>query len=263
MPVAPTDIGTAAFGKYHFLIRRLHSLSGIIPVGVFLVMHLLTNSTILVPGEPGAEFQKAVERIHALGPLLIPVEIVGIFIPLAFHLIVGVMIILTAKSNTGQYKYADNWRYTLQRTSGVIAVVFIGYHLYQLHWLGSPFEGGGKFELHGADGSPTGAATTAAALQAAWWIAPFYAVGIIASVFHFANGIWTSLITWGITIRPKSQRIAGYACAAFGIVLGAIGLGALSGFRTFKVDGPAVPAVQTDAQAMKTTAPADGNHETN
>lgn len=262
MPVALTDSGTAAFGKYHFLIRRLHSLSGIVPVGVFLCVHLLTNSTILAPGAPGAEFQKAVERIHALGPLLVPVEIVGIFIPLAFHLIVGVMIVLTGKSNTGQYSYADNWRYTLQRTSGVIAVFFIGYHLYQLHWLGKPF-GGGAFELHGADGSATGAVTTAATLQAAWYIAPLYAIGIIASVFHFANGIWTSLITWGITIRPKSQRIAGYACAAFGLVLGAIGLGALSGFRTFKVDGSAAPVVHTDAHAMKTSAPAGADHETN
>ena len=27
--------------KYYFLIRRLHSLSGLVPVGVFLVVHLL------------------------------------------------------------------------------------------------------------------------------------------------------------------------------------------------------------------------------
>ena len=78
-----------------------------------------------------------------------------------------------------------------------------------------------------------GAITTARAIQAAWWIAPLYAIGVLSCVFHFANGIWTSLITWGITIRPRSQQVAGYFCAAFGVVLSLIGLGALSGFRQF------------------------------
>ena len=66
----------ALFGRHHFLVRRLHSLSGIVPIGVFLCVHLLTNASVLAPGDPGAEFQKAVEKIHALGPMLIPVEIV-------------------------------------------------------------------------------------------------------------------------------------------------------------------------------------------
>jgi succinate dehydrogenase / fumarate reductase cytochrome b subunit len=208
--------------KHYFLIRRLHSLSGLVPVGVFLVMHLLTNASVLVGPD---EFQKSVDRIHALGPLLIPVEVVFIFLPLLFHALVGFQIALTASPNAQQYRYGSNVRYTLQRVSGYIVFLFILYHLWHMHWVGKPLAGG-KFDPHDA------AATAATAIRASVWIAPVYAVGIIASVFHLANGIWTALITWGITIRPASQRTAGYVCAAFGVILGLIGLGALSGFRT-------------------------------
>ncbi len=30
--------------RYHFLIRKLHSLAGVIPLGVFLLEHLFLNS---------------------------------------------------------------------------------------------------------------------------------------------------------------------------------------------------------------------------
>jgi succinate dehydrogenase / fumarate reductase cytochrome b subunit len=227
--------------SYHFLIRRLHSLTGLIPVGVFLVIHLATNASVLAPGEPGAEFQKSVERIHSLGPLLVPVEIVGIFIPLFFHVIIGFQIIFSGKPNPQAYPYGGNIRYTLQRWTGIIAFFFIMYHVWQMHWFGAKL-GGGEFALHGPGGEPTGATTTAKAIQSAVWVAPLYALGIIACVYHLANGVWTSLITWGITIRPKTQRAAGYVCAALGIVVGALGIGALSGFRTFDVKDQPPPA---------------------
>lgn len=218
--------------RHHFLIRRLHSLTGIVPVGVFVCIHLATNASILVPGEPGAEFQRSVERIHALGPLLVPVEIIGIFIPIAFHALLGVKIWLSSSPNARAYRYGSNVRYTIQRMTGMIVFAFILYHLWHMHWLGSPL-GGGAFALHDEAGAAAGARTTAAALQASRWIPVVYALGIVATVFHLANGVWTSLITWGITIRPQTQRAAGYVCAVFGVLLGVAGLGALRGFATF------------------------------
>lgn len=75
-----------------FLIRRLHSLSGVLPVGVFLFLHIGTNSLIAVSTEASDLYQKQVNNLHSIGPLLIPVEILFIFLPLAFHAIVGVKI---------------------------------------------------------------------------------------------------------------------------------------------------------------------------
>jgi succinate dehydrogenase / fumarate reductase cytochrome b subunit len=240
--------------KHYFLIRRLHSLTGLVPVGVFLVVHLITNATILAPAG-GAEYQKAVERIHALGFLLVPVEIVGIFVPLLFHTLIGFQILFTGQSNVQQYRYGGNVRYSLQRWTGVIAFFFILYHVWEMHWVGA-WAGGGKFAVHDASGSPAAAPTTAQAIQSAWWIAPFYALGIVASVFHLANGIWTSLITWGITIRPHSQRAAGYICSVFGVVLGLVGLGALSGFRTF-------PGSEAGSRTAAHAAAAAASHAVN
>lgn len=198
-------------------------------------MHLATNAAVLAPGQPGEQFQKQVERIHALGPLLLPAEILGIFLPLLFHSLLGVVIILSGKGNARYYRYGPNVRYTMQRISGVIALIFIGLHVWQMHWIGKPL-GGGAFALHDAAGNPTGAVTTAAAMQAAWWYPWVYALGVIATVYHLANGIWTSLITWGITIKPRSQQVAGYVCAAFGVVVTVMGLGAVAGFSRFDVD---------------------------
>lgn len=227
-----TAESTTALDKNHFLIRRLHSLAGLVPVGVFLCVHLVTNASILAPGEPGAAFQASIERIHALGPLLVPVEFIGIFIPLAFHALLGVKIWLTSTPNAQDYRYGSNIRYTLQRVTGIIAFLFIMYHVWQMHWLGASL-GGGEFALHDAAGTGTAALTTAKAIQASRWIPVIYGIGIVATVFHLANGMWTSLITWGITVRPQTQRAAGYACAVFGVVLCLVGLGALRGFGTF------------------------------
>lgn len=233
----PTGLET----KYYFLIRRLHSLLGLVPVGVFLCVHLIANATILAPGEPGAEFQKAIERIHVLGPLLVPVEIFGIFLPLLFHAILGVKIWLSSTPNAQNYRYGSNLRYTLQRVTGGIAFLFIIYHVWQMHWLGKPL-GAGHFELHSETGAPLAALTTAQAIQSGWWIAWIYGFGVLITVFHLANGIWTSLITWGITIRPATQRASGYACAVFGVLLGLVGIGAAIGFRTFDLESPATPS---------------------
>ncbi len=53
------------FSRHQFLILRLHSLSGLLPVGAYMVVHLLTNATVLAGA---ATFQDQVDKIHALGP---------------------------------------------------------------------------------------------------------------------------------------------------------------------------------------------------
>jgi succinate dehydrogenase / fumarate reductase, cytochrome b subunit len=51
--------------RNEFLLRRLHSLSGIVPVGAYMVVHLLTNASVL---DGAATFQRRVYAIHSLGP---------------------------------------------------------------------------------------------------------------------------------------------------------------------------------------------------
>lgn len=210
--------------RNYFLLKRLHSLSGIIPIGAFLTIHLTINATILHGGEA---YQTAVDGLHLLARigLLTAVEVVFIFVPILFHAVLGVQIWLTGRMNVAAHPYGGNIRYTLQRIAGLIALVFIIYHLWHVHWLGGWF-GGGAFDPHHA-------AETAAAALAPWYLRCIYGIGLLATVFHFANGIWTFLITWGITIGPRSQTWVGCVCTAFGIILALVGLAGLRGFGQF------------------------------
>ncbi|NOS99739.1 MAG: succinate dehydrogenase [Phycisphaerales bacterium] len=247
---AETSPVTPSFAeRHHFLLRRLHSLAGIVPVGVFVIMHLSVNASI---GAGAGEFQKQVNRIHDLGPVLVPVEIVGIFLPLLFHALMGFQIWFSGRPNSAAYPYGANYRYTLQRVTGGIAFVFIVYHLWQMHWLGSTF-GGGVFDPHDA------ASTAAAGLQDSVWVIPvatLYGIGVISTVYHLANGIWTALITWGLTIGPSSQRVSGYACTAFGLLLGLAGLSAVYNFARLDTKAAAVASAM---QSAEDTPPA-GSH---
>ncbi len=249
-----TSSAPDANGKYYFLLRRLHSLSGIIPIGVFLLFHLTANSTILAGGD---KFQFMVNQIHMLAHagLLIPVEMALIFIPLAFHAILGIVITLTAAPNPGAYRYGPNIRYTLQRTTGIIAFLFIIFHVWQMHWLGAWF-GGGVFVPHDPDVPFRASSSAAEAIQASGWYPVIYVIGVLAAVFHLANGIWTALITWGITIGPRSQRLAGYVCTAFGIALGLVGVSAVAGFTTYdpKTDAPSQATTQAPSEHASTPA---------
>jgi succinate dehydrogenase / fumarate reductase cytochrome b subunit len=143
-----------------------------------------------------------------------------------------VKIWLESESNTRHYPYMGNIRYTLQRATGIAALLFIILHLYQLHWMGNLLRpvGAVTFRMEAASYS------TAQVIQSARWIVPLYAIGVASACFHFANGIWTFLITWGVTIGPQSQRISGFACAALGVALTITGLTALRGFTIFKID---------------------------
>ena len=57
-----------------------------------------------------------------------------------------------------------------------------------------------------------------------------YMIGITATVWHLANGIWLFLVDWGITIGERAQRLTGYACIAFGVVLLLVGVNAAVAF---------------------------------
>jgi succinate dehydrogenase / fumarate reductase cytochrome b subunit len=214
--------------RNEFLIRRLHSLSGLIPVGAYMVIHLMTNATVL---ESSTLFQRLVYQIHGL-PLLLAIEWLFIFIPILFHAIIGVLIIRGSLPNSGTYKYGSNYRYTLQRATGMIAFVFILVHVFHMHgwfhfdpWVKGVVEplGGGQFE-------PYNAASTASMALSSVAYQIFYVVGVLSCVFHLANGIWTFGITWGLWVTPEAQRWATTACLVFGLGLSAVGLGALGGF---------------------------------
>lgn len=221
-----SDSSLSFLSKHEFLIRRLHSLSGLIPVGAYMTVHLVVNASLL---NGAGSFQTNVNQIHSLGKILWLVEWAFIFLPIIFHAVVGVWIIRSGKSNHDNYRYVANWRYTLQRWTGVIAIVFIFMHVFHLHgwfhndwWLSRVAEPFGM-----ANFRPYNAASSLAAAMSGYVWPVFYFLGVVACVFHLANGIWTMGITWGVWVSPKAQQRATIICTAGGVVLLGIGLSAL------------------------------------
>lgn len=233
--------------RNQFLIRRLHSLTGILPIGVFLMVHLFTNSSLawgwfalkgrgqgegLSVSEGGVQyFAHEVTWINTQVPHLFITE-VTLWLAIAFHCILGFYYALGGHGNLPRYKHQDNFRYSLQRWSGYFGIFFIFYHIATLRW-------GWTFLL------PTdtkwshdwSASTLAAALQGStegWTavgvlISLFYFLGVSLLVFHFANGLWTAAITWGLTVSESAQKKWGYVCAALGVGLMFTAWGALAG----------------------------------
>jgi len=201
-----------------FALRRLHSLCGIVPIGLFLINHLLTNSTAFLGAD---RFNEHVHWIHSM-PWLLGIEMVLIFIPLAFHGVYGVIIALEARYNPGRYPYLDNWRYTLQRISAYVLVAFVLVHLVHFrfaHWFGHE-----EYKL----ASPDFFTFTQQGFLSLWlptwlWLA-IYAVGTAAAVFHFCNGIVTFCITWGIVVGVTARRRLSILSAALGALLLAWGV---------------------------------------
>lgn len=259
---APSSPGSRSFmDRYYFLLRRLHSLSGVVPIGVFLLFHLTTNGSVLwgmldgrkkiyapasgsvLSAQGIATFQHEVDFIHST-PFLLLVEVLGLWLPIAFHATLGVYYATTGKSNLSRYAYQDNWRYTLQRATGYIALVFILWHVATMRWGWTALIPGNWF-LHARQATIAWNGEHAGSTMA--WVMQgskegmtvgglittvAYLLGTSASVFHFANGLWTAAITWGLTISEKSQKSWGRVCAGVGAGLMVLGLGAAVKFAT-------------------------------
>jgi succinate dehydrogenase / fumarate reductase, cytochrome b subunit len=240
MSPAPDVPPSSFFVRHEFAIRRLHSLTGIVPLGAYMVVHLTTNATLL-NGTP--TFQRAVYAIHALGRALPIVEWGLILLPLLFHAIIGVWIVRTGRNNTHRYPLTNNRRYMWQRITGLIAFVFLLMHVWHLHgwfhfhpWV----EWGGRFGFVQFK-AYNAASSLALAMDGFFWPA-FYLVGVWACVYHLANGLWTAGITWGLWITAAAQRRATYVCTALGIALLMIATGAW--WSSISIDPVAAKAIE-------------------
>jgi succinate dehydrogenase / fumarate reductase, cytochrome b subunit len=211
--------------RHQFLIYRLFSLAGLIPIGAYVFVHLAVNASVLAGP---AMYQKQVDQIHSLGDTMVTIlEWAFIFIPIGFHALVGFWIISGMLPNVGAYPYGSNVRYTLQRATGMLVALFILFHLWQMHHLGK-YLGGGHFD-------PEHAASSAAIVLDPVLMKIIYTVGTLCAVYHLANGIWTFGITWGLWTSEGAQRRAGYICAAVGLLVAVLGMGSLYGMSRINV----------------------------
>lgn len=199
-------------GNREFANRRLHSLLGVIPVGVFLIQHLVVNSYVL-RGEEA--FNKAADFMGNL-PFRLLQETFIIFLPIIYHAVYGIYIAFTAKNNVGRYGYFRNWMFMLQRVTGIITLIFIVWHLWETR-IQAAF---------GAEVNSQMMEDILANPLMLW----FYIIGVVSTTFHFANGLWSFAVSWGITVSPKSQRISTYVTLAVFVALSVLGVSTILAF---------------------------------
>jgi succinate dehydrogenase cytochrome b subunit len=202
---------TAVQPDSSYLLRKLHSLTGIIPVGAFLAEHFWSNSAALVSPEKYNTVSQELQTI----PFRLIVEWGFIFLPILFHGGYGVYIWLKGKSNVSEYPWVGNWMYTFQRYTGLIVFAYIGWHLYAERWL-----------THGRSTY----ATVAADMQNPWYLT-FFVIGVVASSFHLGVGIWNFLCKWGLAATARAQTMAGRLGAVVGVVFSLVGILIIISFR--------------------------------
>ncbi|ULT55886.1 succinate dehydrogenase cytochrome b558 subunit [Neobacillus drentensis] len=199
-------------GNREFVNRRLHSLLGVIPIGLFVTQHLVVNH--FVTGGPES-FNKAAGFMGNL-PFKIILETVLIYLPLLYHAIYGLYIAFTGSSNVNRFGTFRNWMYMLQRITGVLTLIFIAWHVWQTR-VAAAFGTEVNFDMmHDILSSP--------------FMFGFYLIGILSAIFHFANGLWSFLVSWGITVSPRSQQITTYVTIGVFVILSLISIQTLIAF---------------------------------
>lgn len=199
----------------HFWLRRIHSLSGIVPIGGFLAFHLFENYT----ARHGADAYNASARTLQQLPFAVAMEVLIIIVPILFHGIYGLFITSTAQPNPISNVYVRNAMYFLQRVTGVIVFAFILFHLWTTRLVQiQDHESLDLFrQVQAAVANP--------------WIYAFYLAGILSATFHLSNGVWSFSIVWGLTIGPRAQRRMLYVSAAVFLLLSYIGVRGIQAFR--------------------------------
>jgi succinate dehydrogenase / fumarate reductase cytochrome b subunit len=222
MPAGSTDAVAVAPGPSRY--RRLHTLSGAVVLGAFLVEHLLTNASALGGVARFDAVVGAIERFSLL-PLF---EVVFIVVPLAFHAGYGIHLLRrgrTSESTADIERYGDRRLWMLQRVSAVILLVFVLFHIWELR-------------LQRLFGSPADALYTTLTARLSWtwagvpWIALFYLLGVLAAATHFSNGLFAATAAFQIAADRTGRRRLRMMTTALGLILFLIGGATVIGLAT-------------------------------
>lgn len=178
-----------AAGKRDFALKKIHSLLGVIPLGIFLTEHFIANATILFGVDSFAAVVKFLESV----PFIWVLEWLIIFIPLIIHGLLGVYFALQSKTNVKRYSYTSNLFFTIQRWSGLYLFGFLIYHIYSVK-IQHILTGVSYVDiLQGQFSNPV--------------LFFLYFLFILAAAFHLMNGLYGFAINWGIARGERFQKV--------------------------------------------------------
>ena len=105
-PVPAPAAGPAAKPNFvernHFWLRRLHSLTGVAPIGGFILFHFYENGSIFYGAKAYDEVSSQARGVRYLEVI----EIAFILLPLLYHALYGLFIAAYSRNNTMRYNYS-------------------------------------------------------------------------------------------------------------------------------------------------------------
>lgn len=215
-----------ALNRENYILHRIQSITGIIPVGFYMLQHLTLNTFSIAGPE---KFNAVIDFFQGVPKhILLGLEVVAIWLPLFFHMIYGFFIALRADTNYSKgYKFNENRMFVLQRATGIYLTFFLIYHMISTTALA---------KLRGEEAIKY--ASWAERLSGlGYFVLVLYILGILASSYHLSYGIWNFAIRWGITISDRAQKNVQKFATVFFVVVTLMGWGALGGFFLHKDKG--------------------------
>lgn len=175
-----------------YLLKRLHTLTGVVPLGGFLIFHLWQNLSVL------AGFDAFSERLKP-APLHNALAIIFVLIPLAVHVILGLLRLTISGNTLGHSRQGGNIRYLLQRVSAILGGMFLFWHIWHSRQLEDVQAWRDLLAFPG--------------------ITFAYLMGGLAIIFHFCNGLWSAAMSVGLIQESKRQRATLYFVSLLFLIL--------------------------------------------
>ena len=205
--------------RTYFLLKRLHSLSGVLPIGGFVLVHLFTNAKAL---QGASHFDQAAQELASI-PFILLIEAGTIWVPILFHAVLGMLIAGTWKPNVAQHGYPRNWAYVLQRVSGLWLFAFIAYHTWSTRFSHDYLYSASPYQFMSEHLAHPG-------------VFVFYVLGVIAAGYHLGNGLFGFAIHWGLVTGRRAQDMAARVGMVVSVGVALIGLLSILGFRGLRLD---------------------------
>lgn len=195
-------------------LKRLQIWTGVLPVGLFLLSHLMTNARAI---GGAAAFDQGAAQIARI-PYLYAIEVGAIALPMLLHVALGIMLGLTPQAAGDTVGYAQPWRLIAQRATGFFLVIYVVFHVSATRLSVARLRGAQDlFDLMARQLEHPG-------------VLAFHAAGVLAAAFHFGNGLTALAGPWGWNAGPNGRALAARLGVASFVVLSLVGLWALFAF---------------------------------
>lgn len=193
--------------------RRVLSLTGVLPLGAYVLFHLVET------GAAGGGRRAFADRLTGDegGVIALVLETVLVLVPLAVHAILGLWFVARGQSSDPA-GYGSPALRAWQRGTGVLLVAFLLFHLGDT-WLA---------KLGGMDGSALYDHLRSTAGRPLYLVV--YVVGITCLAFHLALGLGAFAVTWGIARTDGARRAARGLGALLAAAVWLVSLNTLSHF---------------------------------